>query len=110
MNVNTNVNTATRESDEQFKTDKYLRYAVADGDDVWILSRPSFLHRQPIIWRRAGYASIRIMMADSGLTGLFRRVSAEYYTEPHSVHHYADRVHCAGRKTVLQDAHPRKLF
>lgn len=28
INVNTKVNTATRESDEQFKTDKYLRYAV----------------------------------------------------------------------------------
>jgi hypothetical protein len=42
MNVNTNVNTATRESDEQFKTDKYLRYAVTDGDDVWILSGPLF--------------------------------------------------------------------
>jgi hypothetical protein len=27
------VNTATRESDEQFKTDKYLRYAVTDGDE-----------------------------------------------------------------------------
>jgi hypothetical protein len=25
------VNTATRESDEQFKTDKYLRYAVTNG-------------------------------------------------------------------------------
>jgi hypothetical protein len=33
MNVNTKVNTATRESDEQFKTDKYLRYAVTDGDE-----------------------------------------------------------------------------
>jgi hypothetical protein len=33
INVNTNVNTATRESDEQFKTDKYLRYAVTDGDE-----------------------------------------------------------------------------
>ena len=32
INVNPNVNTATRESDEQFKTDKYLRYAVIDGD------------------------------------------------------------------------------
>jgi hypothetical protein len=28
-----NVNTATRESDEQFKTDKYLRYAVTDSDE-----------------------------------------------------------------------------
>ncbi|MDZ2670371.1 hypothetical protein M1952_25195 [Klebsiella pneumoniae] len=28
-----NVNTATRESDEQFKTDKYLRYAVIDSDE-----------------------------------------------------------------------------
>lgn len=27
------VNTATRESDEQFKTDKYLRYAVIDSDE-----------------------------------------------------------------------------
>lgn len=33
INVNPNVNTATRESDEQFKTDKYLRYAVTDGDE-----------------------------------------------------------------------------
>ena len=33
INVNTKVNTATRESDEQFKTDKYLRYAVTDGDE-----------------------------------------------------------------------------
>lgn len=28
-----NVNTATRESDEQFPTDKYLRYAVTDVDE-----------------------------------------------------------------------------
>ena len=33
MNVNPKVNTATRESDEQFKTDRYLRYAVTDGDE-----------------------------------------------------------------------------
>ncbi|WP_368758751.1 antirestriction protein [Klebsiella oxytoca] len=33
INVNTTVNTATRESDEQFKTDKYLRYAVTDADE-----------------------------------------------------------------------------
>ena len=36
------VNTATRESDEQFKTDKYLRSAVTLA---WILSRTSFLRR-----------------------------------------------------------------
>lgn len=28
-----NVNTATRESDEQFPTDKYLRYVVTDDDE-----------------------------------------------------------------------------
>ena len=28
-----NVNTATRESDEHFETNKYLRYAVTDGDE-----------------------------------------------------------------------------
>lgn len=76
INVNPNVNTATRESDEQFKTDKYLRYAVIDGDERLDFIPALFLRRQPIIWRRAGYASIPIMMAVSGLTGLFRRVSA----------------------------------
>lgn len=28
-----NINTATRESDEQFPTDKYLCYAVTDDDE-----------------------------------------------------------------------------
>lgn len=28
-----NVNTATCESDEHFETNKYLRYAVTDGDE-----------------------------------------------------------------------------
>ena len=79
INVNTNVNTATRESDEQFKTDKYLRYAVTDGDERLDFIPALFFTPSAdnmAVWRRAGYASIRITMADSGLTGLFRRVSA----------------------------------
>lgn len=36
------VNTATRESDEQFKTDKYLRSAVTNGKARTVLSRSSF--------------------------------------------------------------------
>ena len=36
------VNTATRESDEQFKTDKYLRCAVTNGKSRLILSLTSF--------------------------------------------------------------------
>lgn len=39
------VNTATRESDEQFKTDKYLRCAVTNGKARLDLSRTSFLRR-----------------------------------------------------------------
>jgi hypothetical protein len=92
-----NVNTATRESDEQFKTDKYLRYAVTDGDERLDFIPASFLRRQPIIWRRAGYASIPITTAVSGLTGLFRRVSAGILPQPYPVHHHADRIYRAGR-------------
>ena len=68
-----NVNTATRESDEQFKTDKYLRYAVIDSDE-----RQDFipaLFATPSADNMA--ASIPITTAGYGLTGLFRRESEE---------------------------------
>jgi hypothetical protein len=48
-----NVNTATRESDEQFKTDKYLRYAVIDSDERQDFIPALFPPRQRIIWPRA---------------------------------------------------------
>jgi hypothetical protein len=37
-----NVNTATRESDEQFIADKYLRYAVIDSDERQVI--PASFH------------------------------------------------------------------
>jgi hypothetical protein len=45
-----NVNTATRESDEQFKTDKYLRYAVTDGDERLDFIPALFFTPSAIIW------------------------------------------------------------
>lgn len=44
-----NVKTATRESAEQFETDKYQRYCVSDDDGRLDFIPALFLHRQPII-------------------------------------------------------------
>nr|VUD33112.1 Putative antirestriction protein [Raoultella sp. NCTC 9187] len=72
-----NVNTATRESDEQFKTDKYLRYAVIDSDERQDFIPALFATPSADNMARAGYASIPITTAGYGLTGLFRRESEE---------------------------------
>ncbi len=44
-----NVKTATRESAEQFKTDKFQRYCVIDDNERLISSLPSFLHQPQTI-------------------------------------------------------------
>ncbi len=41
-----NVKTATRESAEQFKTDKFQCYCVTDGDERLDFIPALFLHRQ----------------------------------------------------------------
>ena len=77
INVNTKVNTATRESDEQFKTDKYLRYAVTDGDERLDFIPALFFTPSADNMAASCYASTPITTVVSGLTGSFRRVSAE---------------------------------
>lgn len=111
MNVNTKVNTATRESDEQFKTDRYLRYAVTDGDE-----RLDFI---PALFftPSADNMAASWLRQHSDYNGGFwsywiipQGVGGNITPGPHSVHHHADRVYRTGRKTILQDAHPRQLF
>jgi hypothetical protein len=70
------VNTATRESDEQFKTDKYLRCAVTNGkarlDFIPDLFFTPLADNMAASWLRQHSE----YDGGSGLTGLFHRVSA----------------------------------
>lgn len=90
-----NVKTATRESAEQFKTDKFQRYCVIDDNERLDFIPALFFTPTADNMSPAGYASIPIMMAVSGTTGSFRRVLVEMWhrTKLSSLLHKPDISH-----------------